>query len=48
MHSNSSMQHSPPSASTRAPASRLHAPPSFMADTVRPAPAHDRAHAGRP
>jgi len=39
MLSNSSMQHKPPSASTRAPASRLQAPPSFMADTVRPAPA---------
>jgi hypothetical protein len=40
MHSNSSMQHSPPSASTSAPASRLQAPPSFMAETVKPAPAH--------
>jgi quercetin dioxygenase-like cupin family protein len=38
MPSNSSMQHSPPSASTSAPASKLHCPPSFRAATVSPAP----------
>jgi hypothetical protein len=48
MLSNSSMQHRPPSASTSAPASKLQAPPSFMAEQVRPAPAaymhiHERA-----
>ena len=37
MELNSSMQQTPPSASTRAPASKCHSPPSRTADTVRPA-----------
>ena len=34
---NSSIQHNPPSASTSAPASSCHSPPSFNAVTVSPA-----------
>ena len=34
---NSSIQHTPPSARTKAPASRCHCPPSRLAATVRPA-----------
>ena len=37
MELNSSMQQTPPSASTSAPASRCHSPPSRTADTVSPA-----------
>ena len=37
MPSNSSMQHSPPSASTSAPASSVHCDPSWTAAAVRPA-----------
>lgn len=36
MPSNSSMQHTPPSASTSAPASSAHPPPSCTAAAVRP------------
>mmetsp|Transcript_1662 Transcript_1662/g.6607 ORF Transcript_1662/g.6607 Transcript_1662/m.6607 type:complete len:206 (+) Transcript_1662:406-1023(+) len=37
IESNSSMQHTPPSARTNAPASSAHSPDSFVAATVRPA-----------
>ena len=37
MHPNSSMQQTPPSARTSAPASRCQEPPSQLAATVRPA-----------
>lgn len=37
---NSSMQHKPPSAKTRAPASRCQSPPSFTAATVSPLETH--------
>jgi hypothetical protein len=40
--SNSSMQHTPPSASTSAPASRVHEPPSLTAAAVRPAALEER------